>query len=289
MKSIKEHFSEYGFLSLLVVPVFFIISYLFNVVYFFAFGVSLSQIPLAVSDYIMSVNILGIVILWGITVQIISVIIAKHLETKDLSSLRREGATLKNNMDGLTKLINKIKKDGDDETIKMEMLQQAENDLRKIEEDVSNISRRTETKITTFKIVLFIVSMLSIFTFVYLISTKGIFHAQFFLLMLPICFTSMFFCIQFDTISTWLILVFFTCLTYSLDDALSKALDNYKSDSVDVTTSNNKYFNMRSFENGFWVKNAETGEVLFITKAGDILNFHQPKRIIKHLADEKYD
>lgn len=289
MKSIKEHFSEYGFLSLLVVPVFFVISYLFNVVYFFAFGVSLSQIPLAVSDYIMSVNTFGVILLFGIILQSLIVIPAQYFENKLYFNHSNGDSNFRKKVYNLRQLINDIKCCTDDEDIKIKKIQQAENDFKTIEEDSSNVFQRIDKKITIIKIILFIASLLSISLFIYLTSKYGLFHAKFILITFPFLCIGIFTCKHFDTLYLWLIVTSFTCLTYSLDDALIKALENYKNDSVDVITYDNKYFNMRSFENGFWVKKPETGEVLFITKAGDILNFHQPKRIIKHLEDEKHD
>ena len=289
MKNIKEHFSEYGFLSLLVVPVFFVISYLFNVVYFFAFGVSLSQIPLAVSDYIMSVNAFGIIVLWGIIWQIIIVIPAEYCRKRFRYIFLGDDSNFPQKLDELKQFTNNIRTSLDSEDIKMKKTLQAENDFKQLKEASSRIFQRAEKKITKINITFLIASILALSFFIYSVSTDGIFHAKFFLLAFPFLSITLFYCRHIDSFYFWLILTFFTCLTYSLDDSLRNALDDYKNDSVEVTTHDNKYFNMRSFENGFWVKNAETGEVLFITKAGDILNFHQPQRIFKHLANEKHD
>lgn len=65
MQSIKTHISDHGYLALLIIPAFFVTSYLFNIIYFRCFEVKISKVPLAIPDYILSINILGTALLSG--------------------------------------------------------------------------------------------------------------------------------------------------------------------------------------------------------------------------------
>lgn len=286
MKNIKEHFADYGYLSLLVVPVFFVISYLFNVIYFFAFGVSLSQVPLAVSDYITSINVLGIVLLFGIFWQIIAGIFGKYMSEKFPLIDRDSDTHFKTRMVKLDQDLERLNSSCDPIDERMKKLSELEEQSKKLKDDFEENAKKGSKKLIIFNRWFLVCALLSIMVFIYQAYSGGIFTAQvYFFLPMGGYFITHFF-VRYDIFFVWLILTIVTCLAYSADSALRTALDNYKSDSVVITISGNKYFNMRSFENGFWVKETETGEVLFITKSSDILNFRAPKRIINHLSKE---
>lgn len=286
MKNIKEHFADYGYLSLLVVPVFFVISYLFNVIYFFAFGVSLSQVPLAVSDYIMSINVFGIILLFGIFWQIIAGIFGKYISERFPLINPDSDAHFKNSMVKLDQDLEGLNNSCDSIDEKIKKLSELKEKSKKLKDDFEENAKKGSKKLIIFNRCFLICALLLIMVFIYQAYSRGIFTAQFYLFLPMGGYLITHFFIRYGIFFVWLVLTIVTCLAYSADSALRTALNNYEGDSVVITISGNKYFNMRSFENGFWVKETETGEVLFITKSSDILNFHEPKRIIKHLSKD---
>lgn len=241
MKSIKNHIVEYGYLGLFVMPAFFVASYLFNITYFYCFDVKISKIPLAVSDYILSINILGIVLLSGIFYQILGMV-AGHFFGKKISK--------KN-------------------------LQEPEN--------FDETAKKSYNTLCVIKVICLVLSVVLLSAFAIIVYRQGMIAASFIYLSAPILLIYINFFVDYDKPSFLVLLIFPMCLITVLDSAVKNAKDDYKNNSVEITTGGSRYFIMRNFENGYWVKSSDTGEVLFITKTADILNFHIPKQITEYL------
>ena len=243
MQSIKTHISEHGYLALLIIPAFFVTSYLFNVIYFRCFDVKISKVPLAIPDYIMSINILGTALLSGIFCQIIGVCAGQFFGKK----------IIKNSI-----------------------------------EAPSNFNKNAAKALNSVEIIkkiCLVLSACSLVAFGIMVYRQGMIAAQFICFSAPILYIYLKFFIDYDKSSFVVLLVFPMCLIMVLDSSVKTASDDYKNSSVEITTGGNKYFIMRNFENGYWVKSPETGEILFITKNADVLNFKTPKHITEYLKE----
>lgn len=244
MKSIKNYISEYGYLTLLVIPAFFVTSYLFNVIYFHCFDVKISKVPLAISDYTMSINIIGIALLSGFFFQILGVSAGQFFGKK----------IIKNNSEAPS--------------------------------NFNENASRASNSIEGIKKASLILSVLLLTAFAILVYKQGMIAAQFICFSPLILYIYLKFFIDYDKPSFFVLLAFPMCLVMVLDNAVRTASDDYKNSSIEITTGGNKYFIMRNFENGYWVKSPDTGEILFVTKNNDILNFGIPKDITKYLKSD---
>lgn len=137
-----------------------------------------------------------------------------------------------------------------------------------------------------------VLSAFSLMAFGILVYKQGMIAAQFICFSPLILYIYFKFFIDYDKPSFVVLLAFPMCLVMVLDNAVRTASDDYKNSPIEITTGGNKYFIMRNFENGYWVKSPDTGEILFITKNNDILNFGIPQNIteyVKNSSDQHPD
>lgn len=81
---------------------------------------------------------------------------------------------------------------------------------------------------------------------------------------------------------SFILLIFLSLLSYTLNTAKSSAISNYNSPVPEIEINNNTYTIMRIFENGFLVKEKETKNILYITEQGVKINYAIPEKVIQY-------
>lgn len=240
-RGLKEFVAEYSPFLLILPFLFFIVSYLFNLSYFLMFGIKLWKMPLSSADYIVSVNALGILFMF-LFIYCISILILFNLIGIKNKKYRSVYSL-------------------EDESVKYKL---------------KSIARRN---IFRFIFILIVVSIFSLLA--------QLFFARHEFMLINII--SIFLCIilsfilKYNVFSLYIVTYLTMCMLLIcviIYYALFTAIDDYK-DKYSIVDINGKlYYNMRSFDSGFFVRRIDSDEVLFITRKNEKLIFSPPNRLV---------
>lgn len=236
-KNLKECIVEYSQFLLILPLLFFSASYLFNLSYFIMFGIKFWKIPLSSSDYIVSVNTLGIVIIFLLIYFILISILGS------LANLKGK------------KYIFLL-----------------ENDSLECK-----LEYKRKKKLLTFLFIIVIVDIILLLLHLFLISEFLWINILLILFLCMLTFTA-----KHNIFNTHIRILIATCIlsiAMIICYAFISAVFDYTDNSSTIDIQNRMYYNMRSFDSGFFVRRIDSDDLLFITHKDEKILFSPPDKL----------